>query len=486
MSSDPYPPIEIKEYLPHLPEKPPIWLVGGVPRDHLLGRLSKDFDFVVQGDARKLARDFANRLDGAYYDLDRERDIGRVILTDREGSRVTFDFARLRGSTIEDDLLGRDFTINAIAVRLTEPFTWIDPLGGAQDIQAKLVQACTSHSLQDDPVRALRAIRFAISLGFQITNETKEGIEQTKDEFESVSAERVRDEIMLICDMPHPGKAFRLLDYMGVLCSVFPELNTLSQVDLTSPYEINAWDHTLAVLDRLGDLLSILGPVHDPQAAGKMLWAETALRLGRFRLPLTQYLGRSLSHANCARQILFFTTLYHAIGVSSDVENGARLAEKRARELRLSKNEIDQIGCIVRHQDDFEAIGYVKSPDPRTIYRYFRKTYEAGVEIALLALADFLGSRAAQISQDEWAERVGLARNLLEAYFENRERFINPPNLIDGEDIMHVLRVGPGPVIGKLLEVVREAQAAGEVTTRDDAISLVRSAHDSRGAVEVE
>ncbi len=479
MSSDLSPPIEIKEYLPHLPEKPPLWLVGGVPRDHLLGRLSKDFDFVVDGDARKLARDFANRFDGAYYDLDRERDIGRVILMDREGSRVTFDFARLRGSTIEDDLLGRDFTINAIAVRLAEPFAWIDPLGGAQDIQAKIVQACTSHSLQDDPVRTLRAVRFAVSLGFRITNETQKNIEETKDKFEFVSAERVRDEIMLICGMPHPGKAFRLLDYMGVLLSIFPELDSLLEVDLSSPYEINAWEHTLAVLDRLGELLSVLGPVHDQEAAGKMLWAETALRLGRFRHPLMQHLVRPISHANSTRQILFFAALYQTAGVSSDVDNGARMAEKRGREMRLSKNEIDHIVRIVRYQDAFEAIGFNQTPDPRSIYRYFRTTQEAGVEIALLALANFLGTRAAQISQDRWAERVGLARNLLEAYFENRERFIDPPNLIDGEDIMRALDIEPGPLIGELLEVVREAQAAGQIATRDGAISLARDKHSS-------
>jgi len=479
MSSDPSPPIEIKEYLPHLPEKPPLWLVGGAPRDHLLGRKIKDFDFVVDGDARKLARDFANRLDGAYYDLDRERDIGRVILIDREERRVTFDFARLRGATIEDDLLGRDFTINAIAVRLVEPFAWIDPLGGAMDIQAKIIKACTSHSLHDDPVRTLRAVRFALSLGFRITNETQDSIEQTKEKIEFVSAERVRDELMLICGMPHPGKAFRLLDYMGVLRSIFPELDALLDVDLSSPYEVNAWDHTLAVIDRLGELLSILGPVHDREAAGKMLWAETALRLGRFRRPLSRHLVRSMSHANSARQIFFFAALFHAVGISSDVDNGARLAENRGRKLRLSNSEIDQIGRVVRYQDAFDAIGYEQTPDPRSIYRYFRTTQEAGVEIGLLALANFLGARAVQISQNRWAERVGLARNLLEAYFENRERFVDPPHLIDGEDIMRVLDIEPGPVVGKLLEVVREAQVAGQVATRDDAITLVRDTHAS-------
>ncbi len=491
MSSDPSPPVEISAYLPHLPEEPPIWLVGGVPRDHLLGRVSRDFDFVVDGEARVLARQFAERLGGSYYDLDRERDIGRVILTEREEDRITFDFARLRGSTIEDDLRGRDFTINAMAVRLTAPYTWIDPLGGAQDVKEKIVKACTSSSLNDDPVRALRAMRFALSFGFQIANETQKGIEQVKRTLASVSAERIRDEIMQICGMPHPGKAFRLLDYMGILDSLFAELGDLREIELPSSNEINALEHTLAVLDRLGDLLYVLDPIHDPQAAGNLLWAEAALRLGRFRNPLADYLDRPLSQANRARPILFLAALYHATGLSggvksampnivqdSEAEIGARLAEKRGRDLRLSNNEVDQMQRIVRYRGAFEDIGFEQTPPPRTIYRYFRSTCGVGVEIVLLGLAHFIGAWAAGLSQDRWAERVGLARTLLEAFFENRERLVDPPPLIDGEDVMRLLHVDPGPIVGELLEVVREAQAAGEVADRGEALTLIKKTYE--------
>ncbi len=492
MSSIPSPPPAIREYLPYLPEEPAIWLVGGVPRDHLLGRVSRDFDFVVAGEARALARRFADQLGGAYYALDRERDIGRVIMTGGEENRITFDFARLWGTTIEDDLRGRDFTINAIAVRLSAPYTWIDPLGGARDLKEKIVKTCSSHSLADDPVRALRAVRFALSFGFQIANETKEGIARVKGAFDSVSSERIRDEIMQICSMPQTGKAFRLLDYMGIMESIFPELGGMREIEFPPPDEINALEHTLAVLERLGDLLTVLDPIHDPQAAGNLLWADVALRLGRFRNLLADYLARYLSHANQARQILFFAALCHAAGLSGGVdhetpyllgkteaENGARIAGALGRRLRLSNTEVVLVERVVRHQGAFEDLGFEQPPSSRAIYRFFRSTREAGVEVVLLALASFVGARAARLSQDRWAQRVGLARTLLGAFFENRQRVVDPPQLIDGDDVMRVLHLEPGPVIGELLEVVREAQAAAEVSTRSEAFTLVHETYEA-------
>lgn len=494
MSPTPSPPIAIRAYLHHLPDEPPIWLVGGVPRDQLLGRVSKDYDFVVDGEARKLARVFADRLGGAYYDLDRERDIGRVILNNDERDRITFDFARLRGSTIEDDLYGRDFTINAIAIRLQEPYAWIDPLGGVRDIKTKTIKACTSDSLAADPVRALRAVRFALDFDFRIEDKTREDIMRARDKIDSVSAERIRDELLLICDLHYPGRAFRLMDYMGIMHSIFPEFESLVQVDLSSPYEINAWEHTLAVLDRLGELLSVLDPIHNPEVAGNMLWAEVSLRLGRFRQQLQKYLDRPLSHANRARQILFLAVLYQAVEFSNIVESeiestlyesgaekGARFVEKRASDLCLSKKEVNHVARIVKCKMAFDAIGYEKPPSPRSIYRYFRSTHQAGVEIVLLALANFISARAAQISQDEWAKRVGLARILLEAFFEDRERLVEPPKLIDGEDIIRTLNLYSGPIIGELLEVIHEAQVTGDVTSRKEALALAQETLRSRG-----
>ena len=144
-----------------------VYLVGGAVRDVLLGRASHDLDFAVPTDGIKLARRVANKMKGAFYPLDVERDTGRVILTHEEKTRTILDFATYRGADIETDLRDRDFTINAIAYDLNTQSIF-DPLNGANDVRVKLIRACASESLENDPVRVLRAIRLAVGLGFQI------------------------------------------------------------------------------------------------------------------------------------------------------------------------------------------------------------------------------------------------------------------------------------------------------------------------------
>ena len=129
-----------------------IYLVGGAVRDAILGRASHDLDFVVPGDGIKLARRVANKLKGAFYPLDTERDTGRVVLIQDDGSRTIMDFATYRGENIEADLRDRDFTVNAIAYNL-QTETTLDPLNGAGDLYAKRIRACSPESLSKDPVR---------------------------------------------------------------------------------------------------------------------------------------------------------------------------------------------------------------------------------------------------------------------------------------------------------------------------------------------
>ena len=166
--------VSIQEAIPADQE---IYLVGGAVRDTLMGRESHDLDFAVQADGIKLARLVANRLNGAFYPLDDERDTGRVVLIRENKTRTILDFATYRGTDIEGDLRDRDFTINAIAYNLqTEEI--LDPLNGAMDVRAKVIRACKPESLENDPVRVLRAIRLAAGLRFHIDVDTRQNMRQ--------------------------------------------------------------------------------------------------------------------------------------------------------------------------------------------------------------------------------------------------------------------------------------------------------------------
>ena len=154
-----------------------IYLVGGAVRDMLLNRVSHDLDFAIPKDAIQSARRAAHALHADFYVLDESFDTARVILSADNGTRDILDFAAFRGSDLEADLRGRDFTINAIVYDLRNE-TILDPLGGASDLRSKLIRACSESSLKDDPIRILRAVRQAAALDFKIEAETRKAMKQ--------------------------------------------------------------------------------------------------------------------------------------------------------------------------------------------------------------------------------------------------------------------------------------------------------------------
>ncbi len=148
------------------------YLVGGVLRDCLLGRETNDLDFALSGAWEELPRSFADRISGSFFWLDEERLQSRVVKKKGEDISV-FDFAPLRGGTVTDDLALRDFTINALALPLFgERRELIDPLAGSDDLIKGMIRACGATAFDDDPLRLMRAIRFAAELGFAIEENT--------------------------------------------------------------------------------------------------------------------------------------------------------------------------------------------------------------------------------------------------------------------------------------------------------------------------
>ena len=180
-----------------------LYLVGGAVRDMLLDRVSHDLDFAIPKDAIQIARRIANVLHADFYILDESFDTARVILTADNGTRDIFDFAAFRGSDLDSDLRGRDFTINAIAFDLSNQAI-LDPLGGASDLRAKLIRACSESSLQDDPIRILRAVRQAMAFDFKIEAETRNAMKKAAPLLPNISPERQRDELFKILESPRP------------------------------------------------------------------------------------------------------------------------------------------------------------------------------------------------------------------------------------------------------------------------------------------
>jgi poly(A) polymerase len=474
------------------PADQPIHLVGGAVRDMLLGRLSPDLDFALPSNCIPLARKVADSLKADFMILDEQRDTGRVIVKDQDGIRTFLDFGAYRGLNLEEDLRGRDFTVNALAYDL-QAGAIIDPLEGAQDVRSKIIRACSSTSMSDDPVRILRAVRMAAGFGFRIEKGTREFMKRSVAGLARVSPERLRDELFKILAGPKPDASMRALEMLGVLPHFLPELVPLKGVKQSAPHVYDVWTHTLAVLGSLEDILAALQIGYSAEHTNDMRTGLLTLRLGRYREQFADHFARFLNTDRSLCSLLFFAALYHDVGKPEtrivdendrirffDHEiKGAVMAEERARIFNLSNDEIDRLQKIIKnhmrvHFHASRLEGEKQAPSRKAIYRFFRDSGEAGVDLILLALADVRGTQANTITQDTWVAYLDLARILLENYWERPEEVVSPPHLVDGHDLMNELGLKPGPSLGQLLEIIRENQAAGKIENREQALSFAR------------
>ena len=469
-----------------------IYLVGGAVRDILLNRLSRDLDFALPSNGISLARRVANALKADFMALDNERDTGRVIVTESDGTRTFLDFATYRGNNLEEDLRARDFTINAIAFDLHAQ-TLIDPLNGASDLRTKLIRACSSNSLSDDPVRILRAVRQAAAFEFKIELQTRKEMKQAANLLPKVSAERQRDELFKILEGPKPDASMRALEILGVFPYLLPELPALKGVEQSAPHIHDVWEHTLSVLGHLERILSALAPGYSADNTNDLFTGLLTLRLGRFREQFAEHLAESLNTDRSVRAALFFAVLYHDIQkpATRSIENsgrirffdhdvkGAEVVEERARAFNLSNDEVERIAKIVANHMRFHFFssrleGDKQEPSRKAIYRFFRDTGEAGVDLVLLGLADLRGIQGPTLSQETWTTALNVARILLENYWEKPQETVTPPRLLDGNQLMAELGLQPGRIVGQLLEAIREGQATGKVANREQALDLAR------------
>ena len=447
------------------------WLVGGAVRAALMSRSVEDLDFVVGGDALAVARVVANALSAKYFPLDAERGVGRVLSD--SGNGIVLDFARMHPDGIEADLLARDFTINAMALPAEGACNLLDPAGGRDHLSTKTVCMLSETSLAADPVRVLRAVRLAVELDFRIERGTRDALRKNAAALQQVSNERLRDEFLRCLGGPNPTRAMRVLDHLKLIQYVLPEWN---MADGT---------RALSVCAALQALLSVLRPRHDVDAASEFALGLVAARVGRFRSALSDHLSRCIVAPRSRGQFLYLAAQLRAICANAQ-------ARERVRALRLSNAECNLLAALAKptglpqvqpHRGRGSNSGRAPKAmelSAREVHRFFCAQGAAGVEVCLLSLAESLAEHGPALPRNEWAQKIDCVVGLLDGYFNRFAEVIEPPALIDGTDLMAALDISEGERVGALLFEIRAGQAAGEVTTREQALQLARTLYAQR------
>ncbi len=462
------------------------FVVGGTVRDVLLGRTPRDLDLAVSGDAMALARRLASALPGHFVELDSVNAVARVVLD--AGPVRCIDVARLHG-TLEADLRRRDFTIDALAAPLDGGVVF-DVCNGLTDLEGQRVRMNGAHVFDADPLRLLRGARISAELSFALDPATEAAIRARARNLNEAAPERLRDELARIVALDDAYAGLRLLDRLELLDVVLPALAAGRGV--TQPGEFHAYDvfeHGLRAVEAMDVTLATQRPGGPVAWMWDELWRSFDWCAERMRAHLAEEMAEGRTRAS----ILKLAALLHDVakpetrseGADGRVrflghaDVGAAIATRILRRFRFSTREVRFVSVLVaEHLRPVQLARVSEAPTRRALYRFHRDTGDAMPDVLLLALADAAAARGPKMTREGWIRHVVYMNGLL-VRSRKEEGIVDPPRLLTGRDIMLALGKPEGPVIGRLLEALREAQAAGDVTDRDGALAFVaRSARE--------
>jgi len=431
-----------------------VYVVGGYVRDYFLGRSGEtdemDIDFVTVGSGIEIAREVAERLGSGNLSVFKQFGTAQVkydkldlefVGARKESYRRNSRKPIVEDGTFKDDQLRRDFTINALSWSLNrEDFgKLIDPFGGIQDLKRQLIRTPVDphQTFDDDPLRMMRAIRFATQLDFDIEEHTYRAIGEMASRIEIVSKERIIDELNKIVLAPRPSIGFAYLFKTGLLEEFFPEMHELHGVEEVEGvrHKDNFW-HTLKVLDNLAE-------------ESDDLWLRWAAIMHDIAKPATQEYVEGSGWTFHGHDAL-----------------GAKMVEPIFRRLGLPLDErMRYVRKLVRLH--LRPIALVSEEVTDSAVR--RLIYEAGDDIddlMTLCRADITSKNERKVKQ--YRKNFDRVEKKIEEV-EEKDRLRKWKNPVTGDEIMEALEIEPGPVIGDIKEAIKEAILEGEIPNEHDA-----------------
>ena len=440
------------------------YFVGGCVRDVRLGLPVTDIDVVVPGDPASVARRLARETGGSPFALSEAHGAWRVVLDGR-----TLDITAQRGGDILADLGERDFTVNAMAIPVDGDGEAgvVDPFGGLGDLAEGRLRLVSDRVFTDDPLRLLRLARIAHELGFEVDPEAERLARRDAHLADRPAGERIYAEVRRLMTPDHPDAAVRLLDGLGVLDVILPEAGPMHGCEQSPFHHLDVFEHTLQVLDASADIAA--HPEHYLPRHAESL-----------RAALDQTVGDELD----ARTALRFAVLFHdiekpstrtvsddgRIGFMGHDRKGAETAARILKRWRAATSTIRFCALLVAEHLRLGFMVHDRPIDRRDGYRYLKATAPHTHASVVVSLADRFATRGVRARQAYVRAHTQTADELLQVVAELESEDREP--LLRGDEISEMTGA-TGPRIGQLVDALAEEQAAGTVTTRDEAVAFV-------------
>ena len=432
------------------------YLVGGSVRDFLMGKSFIDRDITIRN-AKSFAQNLAEKFDGYFVPLDETNNIYRVVLKDKINY---LDISELQGTSIKDDLLRRDFTINAIAYDLSKN-EFIDITGGINDLENKILRHIKDENFEEDPLRVLRAFRFYATTGFTMDETLKSAISKYKSLLSQPAKERINYEIMKLFGGKYTSEALLLMDKFGILEEIFPSVKEMKKVPPNTHHHLDLFHHVVETVRNIEELYE--------QAHFEHL---DRIDFGGF--PRINH----LKLAGFLHDIGKFSTWTIEVGgrhrfIKHD-DVGAKMCKSFLRDLKFSNKQIDYISLMIKKH--IYPSNVVASPElnNKVMMRYIRKMEDNVIDNIILAKADRLSARGEAITEEMVKENLEGLDKLLQFYLNEKDNLKPLPKLLDGFEVMQILNIPQSPKLGEILNELKEGQINGDIITKDDAIDFIK------------
>lgn len=455
-----------------------VYGVGGFVRDLLLKREHTDIDLAVRKDARKFAQHLSGVLKAKFVVLDDKSKIYRIMLSEKFPVK-NIDVSAIEGKTILEDLKKRDFTVNAAAFKLQDFADYKKNLITVsaevlKDLKAKTINAVSDNAFKDDPLRMLRAFRFAAELKFKISRQTLSLIKKHANSISAAAPERIKNELFRVLSAGNSSEFIEAMDKCSLLPALFGEIAKMKKASKKYYYHPGGlFQHSFETMVSAENILNNLQE-YFPDNAKEM--HEHFFSSGEY--------SENVTRAN----LLKFTALFHDSAKPETAkkdgpkmrflgheEMGAEKISEIMNTLKMGKKEISAAAFMVSKHMRPSTLTQNNVVTHKASLKFFRDIGDNTPDLLILSMADWHSYKKLKVhSKKELASQEESVRKLIREFYELKNA--KPlPKIINGNIIMKEFGLKPGPWIGELVNLAVESQQEGKISDTAGALKLLKS-----------